>query len=121
MTGKDAILSRIVGVEEHVVFPELASRLPEEAVIGRGYLSRDKPYGHGTIADKMAAAMGDTEDRLKQLDAAGLTVQVLSYPRAAADLLPPREASRWAKDTTIVLQAASLLIPAVTRCLVTFP
>jgi predicted TIM-barrel fold metal-dependent hydrolase len=32
----------------------------------------------------MAAAMGNTEDRLKQLDAAGLTVQVLSYPMAGA-------------------------------------
>jgi hypothetical protein len=35
MSGKDAIPPRIVGVEEHVVFPELMSRLPEEAVIGR--------------------------------------------------------------------------------------
>jgi uncharacterized protein len=98
MRDKTSILSRIVGVEEHVVFPELTSRLPEDAVIERGYVSRDKPYGGGAILDKAAAAMGDTEDRLKQLDAVGLTVQVLSYPMAGADLLLPEAALQWASD-----------------------
>jgi uncharacterized protein len=98
MSDNASRLSRIVGVEEHVVFPELTSRLPEEAVINRGYLSRDKPYGGGALLDKAAAAMVGTEDRLKQLDAAGLTVRVFSYPMAGADLLRPREAMQWAKD-----------------------
>lgn len=99
MNDKTAILSRIVGVEEHVVFPELTRRLPEEAVIDRGYLSRDRPYGHGPLLEKMAVAMGDTEGRLEQLDESGITVQVLSYPMAGADLLPPLQACRWAKET----------------------
>ncbi len=43
MSEKDAALSRIVGVEEHVTFPELTDRLPEEAVTERGYLSRNSP------------------------------------------------------------------------------
>jgi len=94
MSNKEIALSRIVGVEEHVVFPELTSRLPEEAVMARGYLSRDKPFGKWSLEDKMS----ETEDRLKALDAAGLTVQVLSYPSAGADLLPPREALQWSKD-----------------------
>lgn len=99
MNDKDAALSRIVGVEEHVIFLDLMSRLPEDAVIDRGYLSRDRPYGSGVALDKMEVALSDTENRVKQLDEAGITVQVLSYPMAGADLLPPRKASRWAKDT----------------------
>lgn len=94
MSAKDAALSRIVGVEEHVTFSELTERLPEEAVIARGYLSRDSPYGKWSMNDKM----GDTEGRLKELDAVGLTLQVLSLPSAGADLLPPRKGLRWAQD-----------------------
>ena len=94
MSAKDAALSRIVGVEEHVTFSDLTERLPEEAVIARGYLSRDSPYGKWSMNDKM----GDTEGRLKELDAVGFTLQVLSLPSAGADLLPPREGLRWAQD-----------------------
>lgn len=94
MSEKDIALSRIVGVEEHVTFPELTRRLPEDAVTGRGYLSRDEPFGRASMADKMS----DTEQRLEALDAAGLTVQVLSYPMAGADVLPPRAAWRWAAE-----------------------
>jgi hypothetical protein len=54
MSDNASRLSRIVGFEEHVVFPELTSRLPEEAVINRGYLSRDKPYGGGALLDKLS-------------------------------------------------------------------
>ena len=94
MSDKRAALSRIVGVEEHVTFPELTDRLPEEAVTTRGYMSRNSPYGKWSMSDRM----GDTEGRLKELDAVGFTVQVLSLPSAGADLLPPREGLRWAQD-----------------------
>jgi uncharacterized protein len=83
-----------VGVEEHVTFPELTRRLPEEAVIARGYLSRDEPYGKWSLTETMS----DTEARLKALDVAGVTVQILSYPSAGADLLPPRAALQWSKE-----------------------
>ncbi len=94
MSDKRAALPRIVGVEEHVTFPELTDRLPEEAVTTRGYMSRNSPYGKWSMSDRM----GDTEGRLKELDAVGFTVQVLSLPSAGADLLPPREGVRWAQD-----------------------
>jgi predicted TIM-barrel fold metal-dependent hydrolase len=70
------------------------SRLPETAAVERGYFSRDKPFGQASMLDKMS----DTEERLNGLDTVGVTVQVLSYPSAGADLLPPRAASRWARD-----------------------
>lgn len=91
---KPAALARIVGVEEHINLPELTGRLPEAAVVERGFLSRDKPFGRYSMLDKM----NNTEGRLKDLDAVGLSVQVLSYPLPGADLLPPRQAVSWARD-----------------------
>ena len=94
MSDKNAALSRIVGVEEHVNIPELTERLPEAAMIERGFHSRDQPVGRYSSLDKL----NDTEDRLKELDAVGLTVQLLSYPLPGAALLPPRQAISWAND-----------------------
>ena len=94
MTDKAAALSRIVGVEEHVGLPELTGRISEAAAVERGFLSRDEPFGRASMTSKLA----DTEGRLKDLDAAGITVQVLSLGGPGADLLPPREGALWARD-----------------------
>ncbi len=99
MTDRQAALARIVGVEEHIAYPELLSRLPEAAVIEKGFLSRDLPFGRFSLLDKMS----DTEGRVKDLDAVGLTVQVLSYPLAGGDVLPPAEAPDWARDANDIL------------------
>jgi uncharacterized protein len=94
-TDKTAALSRIVGVEEHVAYRDLMRRVPERAMIERGFLSRDEPFGKkASMLDKLS----DTEDRVNELDAVGVTVQVLSYPIAGADLLPPRDGLRLARD-----------------------
>lgn len=93
-TGKTAALSRIVGVEEHVAFIDLMRRVPERAMVERGFVSRDEPFGKSSMLDKLS----DTDDRVKQLDAVGVTVQVLSYPIAGADLLPPGEGLQLARD-----------------------
>jgi hypothetical protein len=87
MSDKQTALSRIVGVEEHVAYLDLMSRLPEAAIVEKGYLSRDKPFGRASMLDKMS----DTGDRIRDLDAVGLTVQVLSYPLSGGDVLPPQE------------------------------
>lgn len=94
MDDKDLALSRIVGVEEHVTYAELTRRLPNAAVVEKGYLSPDKPFGRFTLLDKMS----ETNRRIQDLDAAGLTVQVLSYPFAGADVLSPEDSPGWAKD-----------------------
>jgi hypothetical protein len=59
MTDRTVALSRIVGVEEHVAYLDPTRRLPERAMIERGYLSRDEPFGKASMLDKMS----DTEDR----------------------------------------------------------
>ena len=94
MTDRSVALSRIVGVEEHLGLPELTNRIPEAAAVERGFLSRDEPFGPASLGDKLA----DTDGRLKELDAAGVTVQVLSLGGPGADLLPPREGALWARD-----------------------
>ena len=99
MSDKHAALSRIVGGEEHVAYPELMNRLPEAAVIEKGYLSRDEPFGRLSLLDRMS----DTENRISDLDAVGLTVQVLSYPLAGGDVLPSQESPHWARDANDAL------------------
>jgi uncharacterized protein len=98
---KAAALARIVGVEEHVAFPELINKLPEATFVERGYLSRERPFGPSILLDKLA----DTDARISALDEAGVTVQVLSYPLAGADLLPPRESMEWALQANAALAA----------------
>ena len=99
MSDKSSALSRIVGVEEHFNVPSLVPHIPEAAATARGFLSRDAPFGRASMLDKLA----DTDDRLKALDAAGLTVQVLSLAGPGADLLPPSEGTRWAQEANNTL------------------
>ena len=87
MIGEGEKALRIVSVEEHIAFPELIALLPQAAMLTRGFLSRDQPFGAASQMD----ALYDSEDRLLKLDAAGVSVQVLSYPLPGAALLPPRK------------------------------
>jgi uncharacterized protein len=93
MNTKPEALSRIVVLEEHVTFPELIAELPDAAAVERGYLSAAEPFAGLTRNEPMS----DTEGRVVELDKAGITMQVLSYPYAGADLLPPKKAIAWAK------------------------
>ena len=99
MSDKSSAFSRVVGVEEHFNVPSLVPQIPEGAATARGFLSRDAPFGRASMLDKLA----DTDGRLKVLDAAGLTVQVLSLAGPGADLLPPAEGVRWAQEANNAL------------------
>ena len=92
--SKSNALSRIVTVEEHVTFPDLVAQLPDAEAIERGYRSAAQPFDEITLTDPMK----ETEARIQKLDQAGITVQVISYPYAGADLLAPREGGRWASE-----------------------
>jgi predicted TIM-barrel fold metal-dependent hydrolase len=94
MENKINALSRIVTVEEHVTFPDLVAQLPDAAAIERGYRSGAQPFDEITLTDPMK----ETDARIQKLDQAGITVQVISYPYAGADLLAPREGRRWASE-----------------------
>ena len=100
MSVGQAYPKRIVGVEQHFLLPDLLGRIPETAAKERGYFSRDQPYaGFSCIAQ-----LGDVgEDRLRVLEEAGVSLQVLSLAGPGADLLPPREGAAWAREANDAL------------------
>jgi hypothetical protein len=86
---------RIVALEEHFTVPQLVSRIPPRAIAERGW-----PPG-----DRAPAAMDHRNElpdlgagRLQDMDAAGITVQVLSEVGPAADLLDGTEGVAFARD-----------------------
>ena len=93
---------RIVALEEHCTFPDLAARISPEAIRARGLT----PGGHRPPAIDRAAQLPDTgAGRLADMDAAGISVQVLSVAQAGADLLEGEAAASLARDTNDRLAA----------------
>ena len=90
---------RIVAIEEHFSVPAMQSRISKEALIARG-IPQGKP--------PPAVARGDLlrevgQPRIDDMDAAGITVQVLSAGGAGAELLPPAEGPAYARDMNDIL------------------
>lgn len=82
---------RIVTLEEHVSFRRFSSEVPAEALTRRGYLG---PQWAGPRTEPL----DDAEDlRLKSMDEAGITLQVLSVVGPGADLLPPGAGPAFAR------------------------
>ena len=87
---------RIVTLEEHCTFPDLAGRIPPEAIRARGLT----PGGHPVPAVDRRDQLRDVgAARLADMDAAGITVQVLSVAQAGAELLPGEAGAGLARDT----------------------
>jgi predicted TIM-barrel fold metal-dependent hydrolase len=76
---------RVVALEEHFTAPDLVRRIDPEAIKRRGYRPRKLAPG-GPNPMELAAEIG--ERRLKSMDAAGITVQVLSNTGPGPDLVP---------------------------------
>ncbi len=76
---------RIVALEEHCTFPALTARIGKDALIARGMA----PGGFQPPAVARREQLQDLGPaRLADMDAAGITLQVLSVAGAGADLLP---------------------------------
>ena len=85
---------RIVAIEEHFSIPAMQGRISKEALMARG-IPQGKP--------PPAVARGDLlrevgQPRIGDMDAAGITVQVLSAGGAGAELLPPGEGPAYARE-----------------------
>ncbi len=91
---------RIVGVEEHFLLPDLLRRISNTAAKERGYFSREQPYA-GFSCTAQLSDVG--EGRIKVLEAASVSMQVLSLDGPGADLLPPREGAAWAREANDAL------------------
>ncbi len=87
---------RIVALEEHVNFPELTSRIPEEMITVRGWPAPANPHSFLKQVESQLVEVG--KERLGKMDEAGITVQVLSISGAGADLLDAQAGPALARD-----------------------
>jgi predicted TIM-barrel fold metal-dependent hydrolase len=79
---------RIVTLEEHISFPEMANKIPEEALNG---------FGQSAAMQQIAPKLADvTGERLKSMNVNGITIQVLSVDGAGANLLNAEQAPAFA-------------------------
>ena len=86
---------RIVALEEHCTFPDLAARIPPEAIAARGLT----PGGHQPPVVARREQLQDVgAGRLADMDAAGITLQVLSVAQAGADLMQGEGGAGLARD-----------------------
>jgi hypothetical protein len=83
---------RVVALEEHYTVPGIVSRIDPAAIRRRGFPGPDVVWGQ-VIKQNELAHLGDA--RLADMDASGITVQVLSVAGPGADVVPVPRASRW--------------------------
>ena len=76
---------RIVALEEHYTVPRIVAGISPDAIARRGFPGPDFVWAQTTRRNELAD-LGDA--RLADMDAAGITVQVLSVAGPGADLVP---------------------------------
>ena len=76
---------RIVALEEHYTVPRIVAGIPTDAITRRGFPGPDVVWGQYIKRNELAD-LGDP--RLADMDANGITVQVLSVAGPGADLVP---------------------------------
>src|SRR6516162_5394914 len=96
---------RIVALEEHYTVPAIVSRIDPAAIRRRGFPGSDVIWGQ-TIKRSELAHLG--EARLADMDASGITVQVLSVAGPGADVVLGAEGIALAQDyNNALFEAAS--------------
>jgi uncharacterized protein len=76
---------RIVALEEHYTVPRIVAGISPDAIARRGFPGSDFVWAQTTKRSELAD-LSDT--RLADMDASGITVQVLSVAGPGADLVP---------------------------------
>jgi predicted TIM-barrel fold metal-dependent hydrolase len=94
---------RVVALEEHFTAPSLAKRIDPAAVSRRGFRPRNPPK-HAVNPMTLLPEIGET--RLKSMDEAGITLQVLSNTGAGPDLVPGADGVALAREMNDHLAAA---------------
>jgi len=94
---------RVVALEEHFTVPALARRIDPDAMSRRGFRPRKAPTSGANPLD-LLPDIG--EQRLKAMDAAGITIQVLSNTGPGPDLVPGADGIALARELNDHLAAA---------------
>jgi predicted TIM-barrel fold metal-dependent hydrolase len=87
---------RIIALEEHVAYPDMTSRIPLAARQLAGWPAPDDPHSSVAAYAQQLAEVGP--ERLRLMDEAGITLQVLSISGPGAELLPPDEGPAFARE-----------------------
>ena len=94
---------RVVALEEHFTVPALVQRIDKAAISARGFRPR-KPPASGPNPMELLPEMG--EQRLKSMDEAGITMQVLSNTGPGPDLVPGADGIAMAREMNDYLAKA---------------
>jgi uncharacterized protein len=94
---------RTVALEEHFSVPAFTKRIDPKVISARGFRPRNITPG---AVNPMELLPEIGEKRLKSMDDAGITVQVLSNAGPAADLVPGPDGVALARDINDHLAAA---------------
>ena len=94
---------RTVALEEHFSVPSIASRIDKAVLARRGYRPRTLPKDAPNPLE-LLPEIG--ERRLKSMDDAGITVQVLSNSGPGPDLVPGADGVAMARETNDQLAKA---------------
>jgi predicted TIM-barrel fold metal-dependent hydrolase len=87
---------RIVTLEEHVSFPDMVARIPLATRQQAGWPSDHNPHLPMREQQRQLAEIGP--ERLRLMDEAGITTQVLSVSGPGAELLSPEEGPAFARE-----------------------
>ena len=99
---------RVVALEEHFTVPALVRRIDPEVIARRGFRPRT-PSPHGPNLAELLPEIG--ERRLQSMDAAGITVEVLSNTGPGPDLVPGADGITIAREMNDHLAAAIAKYP----------
>ena len=94
---------RVVALEEHFTVPALVRRIDRDAISRRGFRARKAP-ANGPNPLELLPEMG--EQRIRSMDEAGITVQVLSNTGPGPDLMPGADGVALAREMNDHLAAA---------------
>ena len=94
---------RTVALEEHFSVPSIASRIDKDVLARRGYRPRTLPKGAPNPLELLPEIGAK---RLKSMDDAGISVQVLSNSGPGPDLVPGQAGIDMARETNDFLAKA---------------
>lgn len=97
----------VIGVEEHVSFPELVRRIPDEGVAKHAKKMMGEMMQHEAMSSAAVRVTNVGSQRISDMDASGVKMQVLSLAGGVNSMhLEPKAAMMYARDVNNRLKKA---------------